>query len=102
MPTRAQLEEMLKSDPEDTFLLYAHAKACVGEGDLETGLRQFDAVIEHDPDHVASYFQKGQVLAENGNTDEAREIIQRGIAVARKVGDDHAEQEMREFLQSIV
>ena len=101
MPTRAQLEELLKSEPDDTFLLYALAKACVGEGDVESGLQQFDDVLRRDPKHVAAYFQKGQVLAENGRTEAAREVIVQGIAAAQEVGDDHAEEEMRGFLDSL-
>jgi predicted Zn-dependent protease len=101
MPTRAQLEELLKSEPEDVFLLYAHAKACVGEGDIATGLRQFDEVLRRDAKHVATYFQKGQVLAEQGQTAEAVAILKQGIQVAREVKDNHAESEMRGFLESL-
>ena len=101
MPSRAQLEELLKSEPDDTFLLYAHAKACVSEGDVETGLRQFDKVLKRDAKHVATYFQKGQVLAEQGRTAEARTVVKEGIQVARDVKDDHAESEMRGFLESL-
>ena len=101
MPTRAQLEELLKSDPEDVFLLYAHAKACVNEGDVETGLRQFDEVLKRDAKHVATYFQKGQVLAESGQTPEAIAVLTEGIRVAKEVKNDHAESEMRGFLESL-
>ena len=101
MPTRAQLEELLKSDPDDTFLLYAMAKACVGDGDVAEGLRQFDEVLRRDPKHVPAYFQKGQTLAEDGQTEAAREVIVQGIAVAKEVGDNHAEREMVEFLETL-
>ena len=101
MPTRAQLEELLKSDPEDVFLLYAHAKACASEGDVETGLKQFDEVLKRDAKHVATYFQKGQVLAEAGQTAEAIAVLTQGIQVAREVKNDHAESEMRGFLDSL-
>jgi predicted Zn-dependent protease len=101
MPTRNQLEELLKSDPEDVFLLYAHAKACVSEGDVEMGLRQFDEVLKRDEKHVATYFQKGQVLAEAGRTDEAIAALTQGIQVAREVKNDHAESEMRGFLEAL-
>ncbi len=101
MPTRAQLEELLKSDPEDTFLLYAHAKACASEGDVATGLSQFDEVLKRDPKHVAAYFQKAQVLTEHGEIGEARQVITKGIQVAQEVGDAHAEEEMRGFLAGL-
>ncbi len=101
MPSRAQLEALLESDPDDAFLLYAHAKACAGEGDVATALSQFDEVLKRDPKHVPAYFQKGQVLAEDGRTAEAKSVLVQGIAVAREVGDDHAEAEMQGFLESL-
>ncbi len=101
MPSRAQLEELLKSEPDDTFLLYALAKAYVSEGDVAMGLAQFDEVLKRDPKHVPAHFQKGQVLAEDGQTDAAREILNQGIQVAKEVGDDHALGEMLDFLASL-
>lgn len=101
MPSRMQLEELLEAEPDDTFLLYAHAKACVSEGDIEAGLKQFDEVLKRDEKHVATYFQKGQVLAEQGRAKEARAIVTQGITVAQQVGDSHAEEEMRGFLDTV-
>jgi predicted Zn-dependent protease len=101
LPTRKQLEELLQSVPDDLFLQYALAKACVSEGAVEDGLARFQAVIERNPDYVPAYFQKGQVLAEAGRTGEARSVVSKGIEVARKVGDRHAESEMGSFLDSL-
>ena len=66
MPSRKQLEQLLESDPDDVFLQYALAMACVSEGDVETGLLRFQAVIDGHPEYVPAYFQKGQALAERG------------------------------------
>ncbi len=100
MPSRKQLEQLLESDPDDVFLQYAVAKACVSEGDVETGLSRFQAVIDSHPEYVAAYFQKGQALVERGRIAEARDILQLGIAAARKTGDRHAESEMTAFLEA--
>lgn len=101
MPTRKQLEELIKSDPDDVFLQYALAKACLSEGDTASGIRQFQDVVGRYPDYVPAYFQQGQALADCGRIDEARTIISRGIEVARKTGDRHAEREMTEFLEAL-
>jgi thioredoxin-like negative regulator of GroEL len=101
LPTAQQLEQLLESDPDDVFLLYALAKARISEGDVEAGLDQFQAVIDRHPDYVPAYFQKGQALAERGRTEEARAVLVDGINVARKVGDGHAHREMTEFLESL-
>lgn len=101
MPTRAQLEELLKSEPDDVFLMYAVAKACVSEGDLHAGLAQFDKVIAVNADYVPAYFQKGQALAEAGNVSAARESLRQGIEVAQRTGDSHALGEMTEYLDML-
>jgi thioredoxin-like negative regulator of GroEL len=101
LPTRKQLEQLLESDPDDVFLQCALAKACVSEGDLETGLLRFQAVIDGHPDYVPAYFQKGQALAEQGRTDDARAILTQGVQAARQAGDRHAESEMTEFLEAL-
>jgi thioredoxin-like negative regulator of GroEL len=101
LPTARQLEQLLESDPDDVFLQYALAKACVNEGDVERGLAQYQSVIDQHPDYVPAYFQKGQTLAERARTDEARVVLTQGIQIARKVGDGHAEREMTEYLESL-
>jgi thioredoxin-like negative regulator of GroEL len=101
LPTRKQLEQLLESDPDDVFLQYALAKACVSEGDLEVGLSKFQEVIDRHPEYVPSYFQKGQALAEQGRAVEARTVLTQGIHAARHAGDRHAEAEMTEFLEAL-
>ncbi|MGH7201352.1 MAG: tetratricopeptide repeat protein [Planctomycetaceae bacterium] len=101
MPTRTQIEELLKSEPDDVFLNYALAKALASEGDLQAALAQFDRVLDLAPDYVPAHFQKGQTLADHGRTDSAREAIVRGLEVAARVGDAHAEAEMRAFLETL-
>jgi predicted Zn-dependent protease len=101
LPNRRKLQELLQSDPDDVFLQYALAAACVSEGDVEAGLAQFQAVIDRHPDYVPAYFQKGQALAGQERHAEARDILQRGIQVAHRVGDRHAESEMTAFLDTL-
>lgn len=101
MPRRAQIEELLKADPHDPFLKYALAKELASEGDVAAALTAFDRVIAEHPDYVAAYFQKGQTLAGEGEDEAAREVLGRGIAVARRVGDAHAAGEMTAFLDTL-
>ena len=101
MPSRQQIEELLKSDPDDIFLLYGLAKAIAAEGDIDAAVAAFDDVIARDANYVAAYFQKGQTLAEEGRTDEARTALTRGIEAARRTGDRHAEMEMTAFLETL-
>ena len=101
MPKREQIQEMLKSDPGDVFLHYALAMTYAADGDAETALARLQDVIERDPDYVAAYFQKGQLLAREGEPEEARKVVRRGIEVAGRTGDTHAAAEMTGFLESL-
>ena len=57
--------------------------------------------MPRDPKYVPGYVQAGRALIRLGRDDEAREILNAGIAEARGQGDEHAAGEMAEFLQSI-
>lgn len=99
MSRRKQIEEMLKDQPDDSFLNYALAKEHASEGNVDAALQQYSLVIDNFPNEVAAYFQKGQLLAEEDRTDDAREVIEQGMKVARQVGDQHALGEMQGFLE---
>jgi tetratricopeptide (TPR) repeat protein len=92
---------MLQSEPNDVFLLYALAMAVLSEGETAEGLNRLQDVIDRHPNYVAAYFQKGQVLAREGQHPEARDVLDEGIRVAAQVGDGHAMREMSEFLETL-
>ena len=101
MSRRSQIEELLRDDPHDEFLMYALANELVTEGDLPAALAAFDRVLARHPDYVPAYFRKGQTLAQEGDSDAARDVLTRGIAVADRVGDAHASGEMTAFLDTL-
>ena len=102
MSRREQLEELLEADPDDVFLLYALALEYVSAGDVSVGLQKLAELTDRrHPDYVAAYFRRGQILADQNEAAAAREIITRGIQVAQKTGDAHAEREMSEFLDTL-
>ncbi len=101
MTRREKLQQMLQDSPNDTFLLYGMAMENASSEEWEAALSSFDRVLAVDPDYVAAYFQKGQILARLDRIDDARSVLTDGIDVGRKVGDDHAVGEMTEFLQSL-
>lgn len=98
MSKREKIEAMLAEDPSDPFLLYSLGIEWRKESAVENALTAFDQTIAADPNHVAAYFQKGQVLAEAEREDECREVLEKGIEVARTIGEDHTADEMEGFL----
>ncbi len=92
------LKQMLADEPHDSFLRYGYACELVKSGNVNEGLAEFDVVIQNDSDYVPAYFRKAQVLAEQGQSDQARETAILGVQVAVKTGDHHAAGEMRAFI----
>jgi tetratricopeptide (TPR) repeat protein len=96
-----QIQKLLQTQPDDVFLNYALALEYVKGGRYEEAVAQFDRVNEIDPDYIPAWFQKGTTLATMEKPDEARKVLQHGIAVAERTGDHHAAGEMREAIATL-
>lgn len=101
MPTRQELDSLLSATPDDVFLQYAAALACLSEGDSGEAVRRLENICRTSPDYVAAWLQLGQLLMRSGDVDAARQVLTEGIQVAVRVGNAHAESEMRGFLDML-
>lgn len=71
-------------------------------GDYAQSVATFERVHAIDEKYVPAYFMCAQVLAQHlGDTAGARRELERGIAIARDVGDAHAQAEMTELLGTL-
>ncbi len=61
----------------------------------------YTKALELDPDYLYAYFFKGQSLHDLGKTDDAKVVIQAGIAAANKINDGHAVSELSGLLESM-
>lgn len=86
---------MLAANPSNTFARYGLAMEYVKSGDLDSAVREFDAVLAVDASYAAAYFHGGQALEKLGRRDDAREYYRRGVAAAR---DPHARSELQAAL----
>jgi Flp pilus assembly protein TadD len=98
---REQLAQLLTQSPDDVFLRYALAMEIAKEGDLPEAVSQLAAITDDEPDYVPAWFQRGQLLAREGESDQARDVLRQGIDAARRTGDAHAEGEMTGFLETL-
>jgi len=101
MNRREKLEELLKQSPDDTFLRYALALACASEGNTLLARERLQALLGDDSHYVPAYLQLAQLQVDGGETDEAKLVLARGIEMARRAGDSHAEGEMRGLLEQL-
>ncbi|MFN5532089.1 MAG: tetratricopeptide repeat protein [Planctomycetaceae bacterium] len=101
MPKREKLEALLQESPDDTFLNYALALQLAAEGDVRGGIDRLTRLSEREPGYVPTWFQLGQLLAQAQETERAKQVLAKGIEMARRSGDQHAEGEMRGLLDSL-
>ena len=97
----AGLREILAMDAKNSFARYGIAMELAKQGATEEALKEFDLLLENDPDYTAGYFMAAQTLDRAGRRAEAAERLKAGIACAVKTGNRHAESEMREMLEGL-
>ncbi len=88
------LMESLKAKPKDPFLLYALAMELAGAGRDEEAWAQFKILLHEQPEYLPTYYQAGMLLERLGQTEEARQILERGVKLAQEQGNTHTAREL--------
>ena len=101
MTRREKLEAMLADAPEDVFLQYALAMEFASANEPVQATARLEGLLAADPHYVPAWYQLGRLLEQTGQRDRGRQALVRGIEVARRAGDDHAEAEMRALLDEL-
>ena len=97
----AQFQALIALEPEDTVLRFGLGELYVEAGDFARAAEQFAAIVRLDPQYSAAYRYLGQSYAALEQGAEARQIFERGIAVAEARGDLQTAKEMRVFLRRL-
>lgn len=97
----AMLTEVLAQNPNDTFARYGLAMEYSNSGKTEEALQEFDKLLAASPDYAAGYFMAAQTLTKVDRIEEARKMLQNGIAVAQRTGNSHALSEMQGMLSEL-
>ena len=95
-----QIEALLVDDPADPFLRYGLAMEYVSVCDDATAAAHL-LRLTADTDYVPAFLQAGQVLNRLNRVGEASDALRRGIVVAKRQGDAHAEGEMSALLATL-
>jgi predicted Zn-dependent protease len=95
------LNEILVHDPNNAFARYGLAMEYATSGKTELALEQFRKLLSSNPDYPAGYFMAAQTLVKVNRTDEARTMLESGIAAAQRKGDSHAVGEMQGMLDEL-
>ncbi len=92
------IEQMLKKDPSDDFLVYAAALENQKLGKLQKAIELLAGLKERSPSYLGTYYQLGKLLEETGKESEAIETYRAGIPIAREQNDMKASGELNEAL----
>jgi Flp pilus assembly protein TadD len=95
------LEKVIEKGTTDPFVRYARALELRGLGQLEPAVTAFVELRTLHPEYVPTYLMTGQVLCELGRTEQAREVLTEGIAVAQRARDEHARSELQQALDAL-
>ena len=95
------LEEFVAQRPTDSFshfgLAMEYAKADRGQDALAT----FQKLLGFNSDYTAAYYHAGVLLAKQGRTEEARQMLTRGLEVAARHNDFHTHSELQQALHDL-
>jgi len=64
-------------------------------------LDEFETLLKEHPDYTAGYFMAAQTLSKASRSDEAKKMLQQGIAAAQRTGNEHARSEMEGMLSDL-
>jgi tetratricopeptide (TPR) repeat protein len=95
------LTQFVEQNPGDAFARYGLAMEYSRLGQTETALEQFNRLLELHPDYTNGYFMAAQTLERAGRTQEAKKMLESGIAAAKRTGNQHALREMSAMLEEL-
>ena len=89
-----RLQEFLDNEPNDPFLKYALATEYLRLNNPEKALWFFLDLVDKHTDYVGTYYHLGKLYEQMAQPKEALSIYEKGIAVAKKIKDQHALNEL--------
>jgi tetratricopeptide (TPR) repeat protein len=90
-----RLLEMLLEEPNDSFLLYALATEYLKLNDNQKALFYYLETVNTNEDYVGVYYHLAKLYEGLKESENAFETYQKGMKIARKIGDNHAFSELQ-------
>ena len=93
-----QIENMLKDEPDDSFLTYALALEYVKMNELSKAIEIIETLLNRDENYLGAYYQSGKLYEETGQIDKAIVAYKKGIAIAQKQNNKKTLSELNQAL----
>lgn len=95
------LKDLLAADATNVLARYGLAMEYSRNGDTDAALAEFTILRQSNPGYLAAYQQAAQTLINAERYDEAKQMLEQGIATAQRAGNAHACSEMEGMLEEI-
>lgn len=89
-----KIKKMLLEYAQDSFLRHALALEFIKLEHFREAEGLFVQLLQDNEDYIGSYYHLA-LLQSKQNTEKAIETIEKGIAIAKKLGDKHAQNELQ-------
>lgn len=89
-----QLLAFLEKSPGDSFITFALAKEYEKLNNPDSALTCYLNIENQDPDYVGLYYHLGKLYETKGEPEKALLTYNKGMVVAKKLGDNHAFNEL--------
>lgn len=93
-----QIENMLKDEPDDSFLTYALALEYAKAYELNKAIEIIEKLLNKDENYLGAYYQLAKFYEETLQTDKAITTYKRGIVIAQKQNNKKAFSELNQAL----
>ena len=93
MDRLALLRQFVARSPGDPFARYGLAMELAKRGELGEACQVFQALVDEQPDYLATYLMYGNALAQAGDAKRAAEVFRQGAEVSGSRGDGHTRSE---------
>lgn len=90
-----KLQDMLQTNPGDSFLQHALALEYIKKGEDDAARVLFENILAEDPAYTGSYYHLAGVYIRLGERELALSTFEKGMAACKKAGDKHALSELR-------
>jgi hypothetical protein len=97
---RKFLEEVLRHQPDDTFVRYGLAME-LANSEPAAAWTHFEYLLLHHPEYSATYYQAGSFLVKQERLDEAHKVLATGVEVTGRQGKQHAQSELQAALDDL-
>ena len=96
-----QIEEMLKTEPSDSFLNYALALEFAKSDDLKKAIELIELLLLRDANYLGAYYQLGRYYEQTGQLQNAINSYKKGILIAQQQKDRKTLGELNEALMAL-